>query len=152
MALYEPMGPGIMDKIAYGAIVYSGRTGGYGYSFSHPDLNTAEQVARQHCGDSAAQCVRGRNSYLALAKSANGAYGLAGHESSQKAEREALANCVKFGGTSPTVVLLIHTWRGLAYDHVQTPPSGTNPANPPSQPRRRRGFFDPRRIFSRWMP
>jgi hypothetical protein len=80
----------------YAAIAYSPATGKYGYSYSHGTLASAQRDALARCGAADAQIVVwSRNSYCALAKGEDNAYG-AGHGPTRaQAQAAALRECRK---------------------------------------------------------
>src|SRR5205814_6412070 len=62
----------------FAAIAYSESTGRYGYSYGYSTRAAAENRAISECNaDDASILVWGRNAYVALATSDNGAYGYA---------------------------------------------------------------------------
>lgn len=78
----------------YGAIAYSSSTGRYGYSYNHATLAKAEADAERRCGVRDCRIVvSGSNTYLALARGRNYAWGSGRNESKNDAVREALDRC-----------------------------------------------------------
>jgi hypothetical protein len=94
----------------YAAIAYSESTGRYGYSYGYSTRAAAENRAISECNTDDAQIlVWGRNAYVALALSDEGAYGWAWASSEGQAKRLALQKCRDYGGTSARIAVCVYS-------------------------------------------
>jgi len=92
----------------FAAIAYSESTNRYGYSYGYDSRAGAEDRAITECkADDAKIVVWGRNAYVALAVSDEGAYGYAWASTEGQAKRLALQKCRDFGGNTARVAVCV---------------------------------------------
>lgn len=88
----------------FGAIAYSGKTGGYGFTYNYTDGRTAESDALGYCeqdSNHAGDCrilISFYNNCGALARASDGTFGAGWGDNSQLAQSEALRVCASYGG------------------------------------------------------